>query len=274
MIDINDYNEIPVGSHQSGLICPYCKGGDSQDRSFFVARNATEMFWFCYRNKCGASGSTSNYGSKTSAPLQRRAKDTRYTGYSYELQKEDQQYFFDRFEIETELLPYGAIKFTNDDEYLFAVNGPDGEVRGHVLRQPRWKGDPAPPRKGKEGLPKALNYMQPGEQCMSWHFADRHSNSGTLYLVEDQVSAMRLSQEGWDAVALLGTRVTTPKAIEIQSYKPTRTVIALDPDATEQAIDIARNWSSYLPGLTVALFSADPKDVPAEELYRILKTYE
>lgn len=108
---------------------------------------------------------------------------------------------------------------------------------------------------------------------MSWHRAVERK-SGTLYIVEDQVSAIRISQWGSDAVALLGTRVSTPKAIEISRDYPRKVIIALDPDATEQAIDIARNWAGYLPAVSVALFSKDPKDVHPTELTRILRTYE
>lgn len=270
-----DYADIPVGSHQSGLICPQCKGGDRHDRSFFVARNATSMHWFCYRAKCGFVGSTTDrhHGSKydllCGANAPRPVKDTRYSQHTYPLDKADLDYFRKRFDIDG-LLPYGAIKYTNHDEYLFAIYDPNGKVRGHVLRQPVWKGAPQNHREQHRHLarPKALNYMVPGAIPMSWY----GDNEATVVLVEDQVSAMRLAQQAnVTAVALLGTRLSTTKAVELSNARPdARILIALDPDATAQAIDIAMNWRSYV-NMKVVLYSADPKDVPMTELLEKLQ---
>jgi hypothetical protein len=83
---------------------------------------------------------------------------------------------------------------------------------------------------------------------------------------------MRLAQQAnVTAVALLGTRLSTTKAVELSNARPdARILIALDPDATAQAIDIAMNWRSYV-NMKVVLYSADPKDVPMTELLEKLQ---
>ena len=116
--------------------------------------------------------------------------------------------------------------------------------------------------------------MIPGELPLAWYPpADAVCNQ-RLYIVEDQLSAMRLSQQGHTGVALLGTRMTPAKALEIKDNcsgwashpKAMDIVIALDPDAVNQAVDIALTWGSYLGNYRVATFTQDPKDIGPGEM--------
>ena len=38
------------------LLCPACKGGDSDDRAFSVKLEVDSAVWLCYRGKCGWTG--------------------------------------------------------------------------------------------------------------------------------------------------------------------------------------------------------------------------
>uniref|UniRef100_A0A2P2L9A9 Twinkle homolog proteinic/mitochondrial n=2 Tax=Rhizophora mucronata TaxID=61149 RepID=A0A2P2L9A9_RHIMU len=52
----------------NGLICPRCKGGDSEEKSFalFVSQDGSSASWICFRAKCGWTGGTRPYADSKS----------------------------------------------------------------------------------------------------------------------------------------------------------------------------------------------------------------
>ena len=137
----------------------------------------------------------------------------------YPLEAEDFNYFLQRFGIDMNEIDNGhAVGVTANDEYLFSVYRPDGTRRGHVLRQPWWKGSPEPVRKGNgRTFTKTLNFMELNEIPMSWYRGD---TSKIVVVVEDQLSAMRISLEGYTSVALLGVNMSITKMLEIKQAAP------------------------------------------------------
>src|SRR5690606_19438465 len=98
----------------------------------------------------------------------------------------------------------------------------------------------------------------------SWHLSD---DPRGLVIVEDQLSAMRCWQLGYDSVALLGIALTDDRAAEIVRHlhrlhkRPV--LLALDADAFQVALREARRrvWIDR-----AVLLSHDLKDVTDEEI--------
>jgi DNA primase len=103
---------------------------------------------------------------------------------------------------------------------------------------------------------------------MSWFRGEEKSIP--VWVVEDQLSAMRLWQYGLTAVALLGTHISHERAVEIKSVSDD-VFLALDKDATAKSIGYASTFRYVLNTKVVAL-SKDVKDMDSNELSNLLKT--
>lgn len=114
---------------------------------------------------------------------------------------------------------------------------------------------------GRDG-PKALTYVDEGEQGLSWY--KPHPHCGTV-LVEDIPSAVRASRYV-NSVALLGTGIGVDRAIEIGEYAPRPIVLALDQDATDLSFRWAKKYALLWGDVKVLPLKKDLKDSSEAEL--------
>lgn len=105
--------------------------------------------------------------------------------------------------------------------------------------------------------------------AMAWYKMLRRSDS--LILVEDQVSAIRMAPHMHSA-ALLGTHINDDKAEEIRSGKYKTVIIALDNDATHEAIKLQLKWAGRIRGLFIRGLAKDIKDMNDDEFKDFLES--
>lgn len=268
MKDISlEYANLPVGQTRNGT-CPSCG-----ERKFYVTRqSAAGWAYICFRASCGLKG----YAGTSRIPVANdflkarpaQHKGSPYTGELFSPQEDDIEYFWERFGVELGEYPGYWVKVAADQRYAFPLWGPKDEYRGVCLRRPCWSGEPAAPRpdlkatadhRPEAEYPKALNYLEPGARRAGWY----HSiDESTVVLVEDCVSGMRIASEGLTSMCLLGTNFTMDHLRDLQQFKNMkRCIIALDPDATGKALEIAHKWGPAFPGMVrVAVLDCDPKD--------------
>lgn len=261
MIDLLDYADLPVGGTRQGD-CPTCG-----KRKFYVTRKPAGYAYICFRASCptqGFAGSTA-LDCRSFSRSQKPQWSRQYTGELHLPGERDLQYFADWFGVDDHLHDGYWLKVTDDDRYAFPLWGVQDEYRGIVLRRPTWQDCPRPDRKahaerGNGDYPKTLNYFEDNAaaRCGWYHSGDEM----TVVLVEDCISAMRIACEGFTAIALLGTHFMPEHLRDIQRWhKGARYIIALDPDATNKALELARKWGPAFPGpVSVACLVADPKD--------------
>lgn len=235
--------------------CPVCN-----HKTFSVTRLEHSVAFNCYRATCPASGVAITSAALVS-PAPRTAKLRPYRGKILPLDDSDVAYFRDRFSITNT----GVIRKTDDGRYIFCIQDYRGYVRGYLVREPVWAGEPQAPLKGRGGA-KALTYMHTEGPVQSWHTND----SGTLILVEDTLSALRVQGEGLSALCLLGTHLNNDKVREISQWQPKEVVIALDADATDEAFRLAKRWGLAFPRTRVAILERDLKDERKGDIRHIL----
>ena len=119
----------------------------------------------------------------------------------------------------------------HDNELVMPVRSPYGEVRGHVTRT-------------FDTPKRCYTYKATAQPWLDWW-------TGNLYkvtvVVEDCISALRLYGLGYNAVALLGTSITTEQAKEIENYSRGADIyLALDRDAFDKALHLTRKHSHIL----------------------------
>lgn len=268
---------LPAGSTRR-VQCPACQGGDKGETSFVVGREPNRVWFKCFRAKCGVSGivGSANLAPAIAAEVSRAMARIRpYRDPILRLLPADEDYFTERFELTVTGTEVGV---TVHDEYILPVRGPNFDLRGHVQRQPVWKGEPRAPRAGRTWDPDANEgkggpmvktkvYPLSTQPLLAWYpsHAD-HDRAGTpdryhLVVVEDQISAMKCAQAGVNAVALLGNGMNIEMVRDIVKARPSTVTIALDPGAEGQAQSLAKKFGLYFRRTRVVALEADPKDI-------------
>jgi hypothetical protein len=202
-----------------------------------------------------------------------------YRGELRPLEADDYQYFQQRYEFVPHI-------FRGDSgRYLIPIYGPrnggprNGVPRGWVARIP-WPDSPLS-KEWFKPFPKADTFIDKPGPVQSWHRADFPVNPRILVLVEDQLSAMKLANLGYDAVAMLGVPNSAKsdnysgqdRVAEIAQYSAgyESVVVAFDPDATDQSFMFVRKWgSAFHPPVRVAILERDIKDMMREDIPRVL----
>jgi len=252
------------------ITCPECGGGASKETSCSITREALGVLYVCFRAKCGFRGFT---GTAAAAlpPKAKQQKLRPYTRPVLPLEPVDEQYFYTRFEIHRTK----EIFLSEKGEYILPVYSARGSIRGHTVRQPVWKGEPAAPREGNPNpnYPKAVAYPCVPEAQQSVYRASgmvREARQSRLVVVEDQISAIAAAQAGYTSVALCGTEVCSDKVREWSLLRPSEVLIALDADATALGFKIARKWGLAFERVRVIILDKDLKDSHQEDFDEIL----
>lgn len=266
-INFFEYADLSPGQTRKGK-CPECG-----KYKYYVTRKPDGFAYICFRATCplepGFVTTTHVVYNKLDRELKElssnRPMPNPYEGKIFHCNEQDMEYFSERFGLFLGDSPSEAshfIRCSDDNRYVLPIYGPVDQLRGHVLRRPVWDGEPSPPMADDfpSGYPKTMNYwITPSQPKLAWYDSTEQS---TVVIVEDQISAIRISNEGVTSVALLGTNFTPNMALDIQRWGGKRYILALDPDALTKAVAISRKWGSIFPGgrLEVAALPTDPKD--------------
>ena len=261
---IHDLNALPAELQEiartresaSGLLCPACSGGRTGERSLTWKRAGFLGWLRCHRAGCGYHAAVPVDGEYVVA--QPAFKPRPYTqplespGYAligflkrrYGLESTTTtRYVRTPSDVEVFAVPHGQGGMTYVPKAMYMpVLSPYGEDRGGVLRY----------LDGSK--PKTVAYLTTTQPKLAWYIRDTMPGLAPCVVVEDQISAMRCKQLGYNAVALMGTQINDEKAREIRKDRPT--LLALDKDAFGKAVGYARRW----PWLIPVLLDHDIKD--------------
>jgi len=201
------------------------------------------------------------------------------------IEQRDCEYFLKRYELDVSVSSRYIKLAPASNRYALPVIAPEGWVRGMVLRKP-W---PKAPREAIEpiywvkgeplpfDLPKADTYMSRYEPVQSFYRAE-FGEHASLVIVEDQLSAIKLANHGYDSAAILGTPYSkgggfqfSDRVAELARVANGReVVIAFDADATDAAFEFAKKWGPSFRRSHVAIMDRDIKDTPSTEFREVL----
>ena len=264
-VDIVASMGIPSGGNFRGD-CPFC----FHKNSFSVSRQDGRLMWYCFFADCSAKGNTIYEPSAQEIFTQARSGYRHASGQDYRhhvsgrvsgykvpssfinVRQSDKcvKYLYDNNSYEAYKLDLCDIVYDKSlDRCVFLVkNG--SYIEGAVGRalgnfKPKWymydsSAYPFICGKGKEGI-----------------------------LVEDCPSACVIGAAGLSGVALLGTSIK-PSYMDILLGLYESLVVALDRDATNKALDMARELSYYIP-TTVRILERDLKHYTVSEAKEILE---
>ncbi len=250
-----DTADLDVGD-QSRILCPGCGGGSTQEKSLSVrvTEEGTTVYQ-CFRASCDVAGAAGGTGRpRTTASPKKVHK--RWEGETTALPESIETEVFESWRLDIPEHWY----WTEDmgGRIAMSIRSPQNTHRGWVLRV---RPD------NKWARTKAYTYFeQAGTPKASWYKTLPHANT---VLVEDVPSALRAAPY-MNAVALLGTNVSEEAAYEIAEHQTGRVIIALDADATTQAIRLAQEYRLIWRDVGVAILTKDLKDQTEEELWETI----
>ena len=215
-------------------MCPRCDGGGSRERSLSVRQDGIGVLKLkCWRASCGWYGISV---TDKNAKLQSRQikKPSVY--------RDETQPLGARLRAKL-TLDYGC-SVRNAKEHgwrqsgnalVMAIHDPYGRVRGHVTRtftKPK----------------RCYTFKATAQPWLDWWVG-----GDTTVVVEDCISALRLHTLGYSAVALLGTSLTVDQASEIAQFCPGKIYLALDRDAFDKSLHMAKRHRHVVKMLPVCL---------------------
>lgn len=259
-----DYSGLGEGETSSGLLCPACKGGASEEKSLNVSRRDGVLLWFCHRASCGFSGRSGAAAAGSGEGRGSKEKRKPYYIRTTPLGEEVTRLLAERYRITSKDLELAGFEWTGEGVGVYArrvhmpIFGPDSRKRGANLRS----------YEGKQ--PRALIQMYSDEEVpQCWYKWKRKSK--VLLLVEDQVSAVRAAKD-FHVVALLGTTLSNAKVQEIVlNHEYEHVLICLDQDATYTAIRTQLRLRNTIKGLLMKGLGKDIKDFDDEEYAKFVQ---
>jgi hypothetical protein len=259
-------SELSYGQTRRGP-CPACG-----EKDYVVGREPGRVWWICFRASCGTKGIVGDARLQPAERLAALPSIMPYEGRALVAGPDDYRYFRERFDLDERTVTQN-VRVTDGDEYLLPYRGPMGDIRGYVLRQPWWSGEPKPPRAGNvwdAKVPKTKLYRHTTEPTLAW-YGQPVIKFDAIILVEDQISAMRTTlATGAVSVALMGNGINAAGVRDLASVKPSCVTIALDPNAQSAAQQIRMKWGGYFDKCRIVVLEQDPKDVPYKTLMEIL----
>lgn len=229
-------------------VCPRCDGGQSGETSLYIRYDDDGVVRLkCYRASCGWFALLLNDGTaevtrkkvrpasvyrEPVLPVDARGRATLMVDYGL-----NRAVYADRW------------RMTEDGEVLvMSIRSPYYEERGHQTRTLY--------RDEK----RCFTYKATAQPFLDWWF--KPTNSAPVVVVEDALSACRLSQLGYNAVALLGTGMSNEDAREIVATAAGREIIiALDRDAFDKAVKLAGRHKHILGPTRVLCLTQDIKNM-------------
>lgn len=249
------------------MICPFCGGGGSHERSLSIKRDAESglILYHCFRANCGESGVLG--GSRIIRIIQnlpRAFEPWDSTGVVPIIHRDTpvgvreqlREWGFHEEPIDWSYDP-------RDDRILMPIRGPMYDLRGYVRRAYRAGQRPKVLMgRVRDDVPMVayLWHTLAGGVRVDWN--------RTVVAVEDIPSATRLQQEGVEAIAFLGCTPSDDVLDEIGRTLRTQSkglCIALDADASAQAMRVMRAYGMR-GDCSVKFLDKDVKNMTEQEL--------
>ena len=253
----------------SRYCCPLCNGGEGRELSLSVSRLSEGLLYNCYRASCSLKGFVGTFtGPSPYVREPKKRSHKTFEGDLRELTKDEEEWLSSKFEIPPESLFHFGVQFCDEwRRFAYPIRGPHNEDLGITLR--------AYPEfdvlKTFNGT-KAYSYtFQDSRELMAWYRTNHSISHEWCFVVEDQVSAMKIASLGYNSVALVGTTLNDNRINELRAEFQNVCII-LDGDAFRKALGYIKKYWFFFNKI-IGLYSGphDPKDWPREYLRTKLK---
>ena len=253
--------QLPKHVQRSGLLCPFCSGGDKKEKTFSMKRTESSVSYICHRASCGKRGNMQLIGP---APEKEESAKTELHKFSKAklspiLPNSIVQLLVEKYHYSTLDIARLSAEWCEDMDRIFIPIFSYNNINvGGVFRS--MSGE----------IPKAYTYHF-NLNYPSISFYNNHvSVYKNIIIVEDQLSACRAANTA-TAVALHGTNLNLLAAREICHRNPNHVVICLDGDAFNKGLQLQEKWGGLSNRCTIVKPPKDLKDMPRLELQAFIR---
>lgn len=231
-------------------VCPSCDGGSRRRQTLGIKHVGEGVVRLgCFRVTCGWVCLTLT--DPDVEVTRKKFKEGKvYRDPTIMLQGEPQGFLSATYGLKSsEMHSHGWMLDQGTAETLvLPILDPYGRERGHITRTLF------------ESPKRVYTYKATAQPFLDW-WIDAN-NSAPVVVVEDVLSACRLSGLGYNSVALLGTGMSTDDAREIANAADDRAVyLALDRDAFDKAVKLKLRHQHILRITKVLCLNEDIKDM-------------
>lgn len=253
-----EYMDLHIGENRMG-VCPFCNA--SHETSFSVSRIDEGLLYNCFRVKCKSKG----FIPSISLPYDERVpKPPKEKEFNYEvinLTERQYKFFKLKYELSKEDIDIAGIKYIPSterfyipvfDEYYYTVG-----INTKLI---------------STGSPKHIIYWKNPKHSLYFpkNYANKMVRCDEMFLVEDQLSAIKLSNVA-QCCASLGTSISFKEVDALKRIGIKRLVVFYDPDAKEKMLSIVKKYNLYFrDGVHVVFNDKDPKDTSYNKLAKII----
>lgn len=252
------------------MICPFCDGGSSREVSCRLVRaNPVLVFWRCFRDSCGRHGVINDgFVGEVKEPVYKPSEGNPYLGQMELLPPFVVKYIWKRYDIDPHTITREMWKYNKTTRAIvMPIWNWMGFRLGHFVKA-----------FSKDVSQKKMTFWEETDQPKA-HFPVSCPREDTdIWIVEDIISATRIAQEGYDAVALLGTYMSPQVAAALRNAGKERLFVALDGDTwgtkKTNPAPVALKKSFGMLFDTIKLLhigDQDPKDMSLKELHDMLR---
>lgn len=225
--------DVPIGTDVAGVLCPYCGGGGSRERSLSISRRRDCVLYTCHRASCGVGGRISSVSQVIPSPDPVKPKEPKlYTGSFQDVPKSVIHQYIAKYPGFTAETLNRACRWSPEyQRTVWPVRSAAGAVRGYELRSIDNKGGP-----------KTLSFRYTPGVFQGYVWTSEPGR--TVVLVEDIISASRAANAGYYCVSLMGSHVSLDNLTDLPD-NIRKVVLCLDRDATDKAIGYTAKYGVF-----------------------------
>lgn len=254
---------VETGTTDRSELCPWCGGGTTHERSFAVTRTSeAAALYVCHRASCSRSGRLAVWGFKLRQIEFKGGADTAseegktftprvYSGDTTELGEEWAAELLELYSLQRDEANWSGWRTeASSGNLVCPVRSPLGVVRGLEVRRSKVQVPIIP-------SPKTVTYRLLDEPWLGWY---RGINTGPIVLVEDAISALKVSRH-FQVACLHGSHIDLDMLLEVISIAGSKDeiILALDRDATSKALKFVVEWRFLAPNFRAVPLSNDLK---------------
>lgn len=253
-----------LGDNESGrFVCPKCDGGDTKEKSLAITAYSHHIVYHCFRAKCGFHGALSTT-SEVRQAAKVKPKPRPYGGDLLPVPEAIHNSVFAKYGLSPRDISDQGITYAPEiNRIRFPMYNYMGYVFGENLKAV-----------SPEQKPKTL--INKFNDVPNLHFPlgqfQEIVNSPAIVLVEDQTSAIKVSQVAYCA-ALMGTNLSQDGVKQLLNLGVKKIVLMLDGDEAglKASIKLKGQLSPFFIVQNVVLANnMDPKDISLNDLERMV----
>ena len=245
--------DLPIGHKSSHLVCPFCRGGHTSERSFIIIRNNGCLWFKCYRAKCSKTGVIR---SRSNGMVNKNKEFTPklYEYNTTDLSTEHINKFLTKYQLSKYQLLCNRVRYSPErDSFVFPIMTIEGFECGVIDRS-------------FSRIPKVITYWHNDVPHLHFPQQGMFKIEKGVIIVEDVISAIKLqSCTNKGVVCILGTHLGEREALYLSDFTD-KLIFCLDADAVHKAYNLKNEYSLLFNDIQVMYLENDVKDTPTSEL--------